>query len=84
MHDYTLNVWAVSDEGPCPLVPDEVREVTPVLWIYESHVPLEALPADLHLPLQTGLVAGLLGGPLGEALGGWEDESRGHKVTRAV
>lgn len=41
-------------------VPDEVCEVAPVLWIYVSHVPLEVLSTDLHLPLQTGLIAGIL------------------------
>lgn len=45
--------------SPPPLfVPDEVRDVTPVLWIYVSHVPLEVLPTDLYLPLEAGLVAG--------------------------
>lgn len=46
------------------VVPDEMCEVTPILWIYVTHVPLEVLPADLQLPLQTGLIAGFpwLGG----------------------
>lgn len=43
------------------VVPDEVCEVTPVLWIYVSHVPLEVFTTDLHLPLQTGLIAGFPG-----------------------
>lgn len=38
-------------------LPDEMCEVTPVLWLYVSHVLFEAFPTDLNLPLQTGLVA---------------------------
>lgn len=55
---------AVDDLGLClcaegeeVVLTDEVCEVTPVLWIYVSHVLLESLSTDLHLPLQTGLVA---------------------------
>lgn len=44
-------------EGEEVVLADEVCEVTPVLWIYVSHVPLEVLSTDLHLPLQTGLIA---------------------------
>lgn len=56
------------------VIPDEVCEVTPVLWIYVTHVPLEDLSANLHLPAQTGLVAGFFrpgGGGLDvQAVGG--------------
>lgn len=48
-------------EGEEMVLTDEVCEVAPVLRIYVSHVLFEGLPADLHLPLQTGLVAGLAG-----------------------
>lgn len=43
------------------VLPDEMCEVTPVLWIYESHVLLEDFTTKLHLRLQAGLVAGCLG-----------------------
>lgn len=56
-------------------VPDEVGEVAPELRVDVVHVLLEVLSADLHLPLQTGLVA-RPPGPHGrglhqEALVGW-------------
>ena len=40
------------------IVPDKVCEVTPVLRIYVTHVPLEGLSTDFHIPLQSGLIAG--------------------------
>lgn len=50
-----LCLRAVGEEV---VLTDEVCEVTPVLWIYVTHVPLEFLSTDLHLPMQTGLIAG--------------------------
>lgn len=38
-------------------IPDEGREVAPVLRVYVLHVPLELLAAHLHLPLQPRLIA---------------------------
>lgn len=45
-------------EGEAVVLTDEVCEVTPVMWLYVTHLPLEVLSTDLHLPLQTGLIAG--------------------------
>lgn len=79
----------------CPMVrlPDEVREVAPVLRVDVIHVLLEDLAADLHLPLQARLVAGSpepghrgLRGPavvgwkhaeISRAEHGWRDRRRG-------
>ncbi len=56
---WQLNNICIYDDEPLHMVvPDEVCEVTPVLWVYVTHVPLEVLSTDLHLPLQTGLIAG--------------------------
>lgn len=47
-------------EGEEVVLTDEVCEVTPVLLIYVTHVPLEVLSTDLYLPMQTRLIAGFL------------------------
>lgn len=69
--DVALHQWvgpvAVQDlglflraEGEEVVLSDEMCEVTPVLLVYVSHLPLEVLSTHLHLPLQTGLIADLL------------------------
>lgn len=42
------------------VLPEEGREVAPVLRVYALHVVLELLAARLHLPLQPRLIAELL------------------------
>lgn len=48
-------------------IPDEGREVAPVLRVYVLHFPLELVAAHLHLPLQLRLIAEFQG-PCGGGL----------------
>lgn len=70
------------------IVPDEVCEVAPVVWVYVLHVPLEVLPAHLHLPLQARLVAELpgprCGGLHAECVGSWGDPKDGINKERSI
>lgn len=67
------------------IVPHEVCEVAPVVRVYVLHVPLEVLPAHLHLPLQARLVAELpsprCGGLHAERVGSWGDTKTETKST---
>lgn len=71
VHNLGLCLRAECEEV---VLTDKVCEVTPILWLYESHVPLELLSTDFHLPLQTGLIADFSrpGGSVlcGETVGG--------------
>lgn len=56
-----LLVFVCSQNIHSAGIPDEGREVAPVLRVYALHVPLELLAAHLHLPLQLRLIAEFLG-----------------------
>lgn len=71
VHDVGLLLRAECEEV---VLLNEVCEITPVPWIYLTHVPLEVVSAVLQLPLQAGFIADCPhpggGGLYAEAVGG--------------